>query len=159
MVNDREEALDIFIDRANSLAAYAEKKNVKLLIENNVLSSANYLSFGNNPLLMVDQLETQKIMDRSHHNIGLLIDVAHLKVSANTLDFSAIDYLMNFYDFVDAYHFSDNLGLADTNDEISSSSWFWPYIRKDLNYYSIEVYNKTPSFLKNQIELLTKAII
>ena len=157
-INNRLLALDYFIDRASKLAAYAETKGVKLLVENNVLSRANYKSFGENPLLMVEGEETDEIMNRSHHNLGLLIDVAHLKVSSNTLGFSAVDYLNNFYDSVLAYHFSDNSGLEDSNDEISESSWFWPYINPSLDYYSLEVYNKDPEFLKNQVKLINKKL-
>jgi sugar phosphate isomerase/epimerase len=158
VINDRQQGLESFIERASALAEYAESKGVKLLVENNVLSSANYKSFGENPLLMVDHDETNDIMNLSHHNLGLLIDVAHLKVSATTLGFSAVDYLNSFYNTVCAYHFSDNLGLEDSNDEITSESWFWPYINMGLDYYSLEVYNKSPNFLKNQIELITSKL-
>jgi sugar phosphate isomerase/epimerase len=158
VINDRQKALDCFVARASKLAEYAEGKGVKLLVENNVLSKANYKSFGENPLLMVDEDETYEIMSRSHSNLGLLIDVAHLKVSANTLGFSAIDYLKNFYGSVSAYHFSDNLGLEDSNDEITEESWFWPYINKNLDYYSLEVYEKTPNFLKNQLQLASRKL-
>jgi sugar phosphate isomerase/epimerase len=157
-INDRRKALDYFIARVSKLAAYAEGKGVKLLVENNVLSSTNYKSFGENPLLMVDEVETHEIMNRSHSNLGLLIDVAHLKVSANTLDFSAIDYLNNFYGSVSAYHFSDNLGLEDTNDEITEESWFWPYINKDLDYYSLEIYNIPESTQSQQLRLVSEIL-
>ena len=158
VVNDRRKALDYFVARASKLAAYAEGKGVKLLVENNVLSSANYSSFGENPLLMVDEDETHEIMNRSHNNLGLLIDVAHLKVSANTLGFSAVDYLNNFYDSVSAYHFSDNLGLEDSNDEITEESWFWPYINKGLDYYSLEIYNIPERTQSQQLRLVSKIL-
>ena len=157
-INDRRKALKCFIDRANKLATYAESKNVKLLVENNVLSGANYESFGENPFLMVDQDETYEIMNKSHRNLGLLVDVAHLKVSANTLKFSAIDYLNGFYNSISAYHFSDNLGLEDSNNAIRDECWFWPYINKRLDYYSLEVYEKNPDFLMKQIELIRKML-
>ena len=156
VINDREEALHLFIARANKLAAYAEGKGVKLLVENNVLSSANYDSFGKNPFLMVDTVETEKILTNSHNNLGLLIDVAHLKVSANTLDFSKSDFLSYFKNSISGYHFSDNSGLADSNDDIEENSWFWPFINRYLNYYSLEVYNKDPKNLVKQLELIRK---
>ena len=30
--------------------------------------------------------------------------------------------------------------------------WFWPYLRKDLSYYSLEVYTHDIEVLKNQIK-------
>ena len=154
VINDRDKALGLFLDRADMLAEYAEAKGVKLLVENNVLSKDNYISFGENPLLMVDQDETHEIMSRSHRNLGLLIDVAHLKVSANTLKFSPVAYLENFYDLVSAYHFSDNFGFEDSNDEITEDAWFWPYINKGLDYYSLEIYGVTEKKQRQQLDLV-----
>ena len=154
--NKRQEALNLFIARANKLAAHAERKGVKLLIENNVLSSRNYNSFGKNPFLMVDKAETEEVLTNSHNNLGLLIDVAHLKVSANTLEFSKIDFLNYFKDSISGYHLSDNSGLTDSNDDIEETSWFWPFINRHLNYYSLEVYNSDPKSLFKQLELIRK---
>ena len=48
-----------------------------------------------------------------------LVDVAHLKVSANTLNFDAREYLEIFKkDKIGGYHLSDNNGLVDSNKEI-----------------------------------------
>ena len=152
-INDREESKHIFIERVNELSCYAAKKGVEILIENNVLSQNNYQEFGHNPLLMVDQSETEEIIRKTDDNVGLLIDVAHLKISANTLNFSPEKYLINFNDSVKAYHFSENLGLEDSNDLISNSSWFWPYINSNLDYYSLEIYNCSSQALKQQLDL------
>ena len=40
----------------------------------------------------------------------------------------------------------------------SKDSWFWPYLKKDLNYYSIEVYTDDFSVLKKQKLLLEKML-
>ena len=61
--------------------------------------------------------------------------------------------------FVGGYHFSDNNGYKDSNSPIKKDSWFLPYIKKNLNYYSIEVYNKSPKQLKQQINILNKRLI
>ena len=87
-----------------------------------------------------------------------MIDVAHLKVSANTLNFSAEDYLEEFRDSVCAYHLSDNDGLEDTNNILLDSSWFWNHINTSLNYYSLELYNLEPAAMKQQLELAEKKI-
>ena len=42
---------------------FASKKNITLLIENNVLSLKNYNEFGQNILLMVDHKESAEIMN------------------------------------------------------------------------------------------------
>jgi sugar phosphate isomerase/epimerase len=157
-VNCRQEGLAVFIDRVNQLAAYAAKKDVQLLIENNVLSDDNYLNFKCDPLLMTGIEETRQILAKTISNVSLLIDVAHLKVSANTLKFSAHKYLEEFKHTATAYHLSDNQGLADTNDPITHKSWFWPLINRDLDYYSLEIYNASPKILKSQLELAQEYI-
>jgi sugar phosphate isomerase/epimerase len=152
-INDRQASKALFIERVNQVSRYAADKNVKLLIENNVLSYNNYQEFKLNPLLMVDHQETEEIIANTDDNVGLLVDVAHLKVSANTLGFSAPGYLKDFKEKISAYHFSDNEGLEDSNDVVSHESWFWPYINPDLDYYSLEVYNASAQLLKQQLEL------
>lgn len=157
-INPRDKSMDVFISRVNKLSEYAESKNIKLMIENNVLSQKNYLEFGDCPLMMVELEETAEIMAKTNDNVGLLIDVAHLKVSARTLGFSAVEYLEEFKAFSSGYHFSDNNGLSDDNNPITENSWFWPYINKELNYYSLEIYENDGEFLRSQLDL-TKDIL
>ena len=153
-INDRRECKKLFIDRVNQLSKYAASKNVKLMIENNVLSYKNYQEFKNNAFLMVDPQETSEIIELTDGNVGLLIDVAHLKVSANTLGFSAVDYMNRFEGRTWGYHLSDNEGLMDTNHPIQKDSWFWQSMNKNLDYYSLEIYNASPEKLLQQLELV-----
>ena len=80
----------------------------------------------------------------------MLVDLAHLKVSSNSLNFDAIEFLSECDSWISAYHLSDNDGTRDSNEPFSKDSWFWPYLKKDLNYYSIEVYTNDFSVLKKQ---------
>jgi len=153
LINPRDKSMDLFISRVNKLSEYAESKNVKLMIENNVLSHKNYLEFGDCPLMMVELEETAEIMGKTNENVGLLIDVAHVKVSAQTLGFSGQEYLQEFKSLASAYHFSENNGLSDDNNPVTEKSWFWPFINKDLDYYSLEIYENDGDLLKSQLEL------
>jgi len=159
VINDRDKAMEIFIKRVNEISVYANKKNVKIMIENNVLSHKNYEEFKDNPLLMIDSTETKEVLDNTHDNVGLLVDVAHLKVSANTLNFSAIDYLKQFFNDIQGYHLSDNDGRADTNSPITKKSWFWPYINKNVDYFSLEIYQNNGDILKSQYNLAKTMLI
>ena len=157
-INDREFSKSVFIDRVNELSEYAASKNIKLLIENNVLSAPNYAEFSDNPLLMVDYRETEEIFSKVDENVGLLIDVAHLKVSANTLGFSGENYIKDFKRKTLAYHFSDNEGLEDTNHPVNYDAWFWPHVLQNLDYYSLEVYNVSAICLKNQLDIARECL-
>jgi len=157
-VNNRREALNVFIDNVNRLSEYAKERGVKLLIENNVLSNANFKEFGVNPLLMTDHGETSEILKRTTSNVGLLIDVAHLKVSSASLNFDKADYLIEFSEHTCGYHLSDNDGTEDSNQKLTQNSWFWPHIRRDLSFYSLEVYREPVTELVAQRDLVEQII-
>jgi sugar phosphate isomerase/epimerase len=154
-LNSRSDGLIQFIQNVKELAIYAAKHGVILLIENNVISKNNFDSFDCNPLLMAEAIETEEIFSQMPKNVKLLIDVAHLKVSANTLKFDPVEYLNDFSDITAAYHISDNNGLEDSNEPFSADSWFVKHIRKDLNYYSLEIYVSDIKVLENQYKLLS----
>ena len=155
---NREIAKNIFIERVNTLAKFAETKNITLLIENNVLSLNNLEEFKENILLMVDESECTEIMNRVRNNVKMLVDVAHLKVSSNSLNFDRISFLKKLDKWIFAYHLSDNNGKSDSNEKIRLDSWFWPYIKNNLDYYSIEVYGEEPEELVKQKELTQRMI-
>jgi len=150
---DRDKSLKRFIHSIKFLSKYASKYKIKLLVENNVITKSNLSKFKSNPLLMTDTKSTGEIVENFDENLFFLVDVAHLKVSANTLNFDAREYLEIFKDKIGGYHLSDNNGLVDSNKEISKSSWFWPHLRNDLNYYTLEVYDQNPKVLFSQLEL------
>ena len=150
---DRDKSLKRFIHSIKFLSKYASKYKIKLLVENNVITKSNISKFESNPLLMTDIKSTEEIVKKFDENLFFLVDVAHLKVSSNTLNFDEREYLEIFKDKIGGYHLSDNNGLVDSNKEISKSSWFWPYLRNDLNYYTLEVYDQNPKVLFSQLEL------
>lgn len=157
-LNSREDSIEHFILNVKELATFAEKHNVTLLIENNVISKANLDSFNCNPLLMSEPVETQYIFSKLPRNVKLLIDVAHLKVSAKTLNFDPVKYLKDFSDITLAYHISDNNGLEDSNEPFTENSWFVDHIRKDLEYYSLEIYVSDIEVLEEQYKLLSEIL-
>ena len=89
-------------------------------------------------------------MENTPDNVGLLIDVAHLKVSAQALKFDKIEFLNKSKLWVRGFHLSDNDGTKDSNEMINDNAWFWPVVKKKLDYYSIEVYNVDYKTLNQQ---------
>jgi sugar phosphate isomerase/epimerase len=88
-------------------------------------------------------------------DIKLLLDVAHLKVSAATLNFDPLIAIGKWKPFIEAVHLSDNDGMTDSNKPFTNGSWFWPFLKDlDCSYTSIEVNNQTISGLKEQIQCL-----
>lgn len=156
---DRTEAMKVFIERVNNLSKYALSKNVSLLIENNVVSSSNYKQFSGDPLLMTSKSECVYVMENTPDNVNLLVDVAHLKVSSQSLGLDATLLLTKCKKWIKAYHLSDNNGMEDENKAFDSDSWFWPHITKGLNYYSLEVYTSSLNVLHKQSELAETKVL
>jgi sugar phosphate isomerase/epimerase len=154
----REQAKRAFIERVKTLAVESKKMGVRLLIENNVMSKKNMSRFGRNVLLMVDADETLEIMGELREHAGLLVDLAHLKVSARSLGFDPVDFLERCEPLIEGYHFSDNDGLEDTNGPVLSDAWFRDHIKPGLDYYTIEVYDYHFPHVTDQIGTLKTMI-
>jgi sugar phosphate isomerase/epimerase len=157
-VYDRNSCLDSFLERITILAEYASSNDVQLLIENNVISDSNIKIFGEDPFLMTTPKEAKIIMENTPSNVNMLLDVAHLKVSANSLSFDRHEMFTECDNWIKAYHFSDNDGISDSNNSIDMDSWFWPYVKKNENYYSLEVYNSNINELKDQINITNEQL-
>lgn len=155
-LSNRNDAISLFVNRCNHLAEYAKEKGVRLLIENNVLSYKNYREFGANPFLMADINECIEVMSQVDNTIGLLVDVAHLKVSAKTLGFQREDFLDETDQWIQSYHISDNDGLSDTNESINRDSWFWQYLKPEVEDIVIEVYSDDNSLILQQYNLVNE---
>lgn len=151
---DRDKSIEIFVSRVTRLAELAEKAGITLMIENNVLSARNAQEFAGNPLLMCDPEECLEIMRMLPASVKQLVDVAHLKVSANSLDFDPGRMFELCGDRIAGFHLSDNDGLEDSNQPFGEDAWFWPYLKSEVDYYSVEVYGCTAGQLLQQVELV-----
>ena len=125
---DRDACIDAFVGRVSDLAVRAEDMGISLMIENNVLSARNAQEFSENPLLMCDPDECRRIMELLPQSVTQLIDVAHLKVSANSLNFDPDRMFDLCRERITGFHLSDNNGLEDSNMPFDNDAWFWPYI-------------------------------
>lgn len=155
---DREQALNTFVKRLEKISNYANEKNIELLLENNVMKKSSYDFLKKNTTLMAEPEEIEFVMTKSPKNVNLLLDVAHLKVSSNILNFNLDNALSKVDRWIRAYHFSDNDGENDSNDLINENSWFLTKIKKDAIFYTVEVYNKNISTLKKQLSLIEKKL-
>ena len=154
----KKKALSNFIGQVKKIAKFAKKNKVKILLENNVITIKNLNKFKDNPFLLTNYYDAVKLFQFMPKNVRLLLDVAHLKISAKTEKLDPIKSLKKMNKYVSGYHFSENDGYTDHNKQFKKNAWFLPFIKKNLSYYSIEVYNAKPNKLKNQIKILTKEL-
>ena len=146
---ERKISLEIFEKNVKYIANYAEKKNINLLIENNVINNINFKRFGEDPLLLTDPIEIDKFMSFMPSNVGILLDVGHLKVSSTVLNFDLEGSLLKINKWIKGYHLSDNEGEYDTNSKLTNESWFWGQLMPNLKY-TIEVYGLDKNELNEQ---------
>ena len=152
-LTNRLQGLSTFKENIELLSEFARKHGVTLLIENNVISKKNYDSFAGTPFLMTGSKECLEIMEDTPSNVQLLIDVGHLKVSARTMGNDPISFLKETRKWTMAYHLSDNNGLEDENEPLCKAAWFWPYIKRGLNYYSLEFSIPSLDAVQSTLEL------
>jgi sugar phosphate isomerase/epimerase len=156
---DRALGLKHFTNNVLELAYEADKLGVELLVENNVLTPANLKNFGQDPLLCTNPKEINFFMGQMPHNVSLLMDLAHLKVSGKALGFCPHEAHESVRSHIGAYHLSDNNGNVDSNNVIDDKSWFWDILKPNLKFYTLEVYGQNPDdLLKQKILLETKLL-
>lgn len=155
---ERETALNRFGESVLMLAEEARQEGVDLLIENNVLNSTNLGAYGEDPLLLTHPDEIEYFMNMMPENVGLLLDVAHLKVTAGALGFDLKSAHNKLKPLVKGYHLSDNDGMFDSNEVVTETSWFWQDLARDLNYYTLEVYRVSYEELVDQYDLVMKKL-
>ena len=97
-------------------------------------------------------------MMNTDSNVKLLVDVAHLKVSAKTLKFDPVKYLSKLENWIEAYHLSDNNGMVDDNKNLTSHSWFWKYIKTDAEFCTLELKDLSLHNIKSQLKLCEKKL-
>lgn len=158
----KNKAEEIFIKSLRDIADYGTSKGVDLIIENNVAAPFNLIDGKNELLLGVTSEDLLKIFYAvGHDNLSLLLDVGHLKVSAQSLGFSPEEFIRDLAGYVRAIHLSDNDGSSDTNDPITNTSWFWNpltrYIPTEV-FWILEVYNLTLESIKEQFSLITSMV-
>jgi len=90
------------------------------------------------------------------NNVGLLLDVGHFKISSKTLNFNLLKGYKKIKKYIKGYHLNDNDGINDKNFPFTRKSWFVDILKKNLNYYSIEVNKKFKNHYPNLINIIKK---
>jgi sugar phosphate isomerase/epimerase len=139
-LDDKKKSEKTFLDNVIRLNLFAKKNNVKLLIENNVINKKNFKTFKGNPLLLTNPTDIINFYKKLPKSVGFLLDVAHLKVSSVSENFNLKDGIIELNKIVNGYHLSDNNGLEDQNKNFTMNAWFLKYIKKNLSYYTLEIY-------------------
>lgn len=153
-----DQGVSLFAESVLRVADYAEAREVSLLVENNVLTSGTARNNGDDILLMTTPQGMRDVLETVGRGVRLLMDVAHLNVSAQTLGFDAAAALAEVTDLVGGYHLSDNDGLVDSNDPISPESWFWSGLTSAVSFVTLEIRPEPGVSMADQVKLAERSM-
>ena len=123
-IPEYENSFNTFKESVKKIADYAEKRSVKVAIENNVLSEYNLIDGQNKLLLMCELWEFKRLFDEiTSKNLGVLLDIGHLKVTSNLLKFDADEFIYKLKDKIFAVHIHENDGRMDEHRCLKEGDW------------------------------------
>jgi sugar phosphate isomerase/epimerase len=160
VLNDLEKAYERFVHSVRELARYAEHRGVKLLVENHVVPAFSLVD-GKNLLLFASTAEDISVFlsDVQSTNLGLLVDVGHLNVTAHSLRLDPVDFLAKVGPHIVAFHLSENDGLVDQNLPFGRDAWFMSDIRDfPKATFIIEVFGLDVDEIRACTDVVTEAL-
>lgn len=152
----KEKAIEQFCKGLQTIQSFSNE--VTIYVENNVFSKKNFTELGFNPFLFINYdgyLEIQRNL-----KFPILLDLAHLKVSCQTLGINFYLEIEKLYHLADYIHLSDNDGFSDSNKWITEKSEIYNIIKKkSLNSKTVtlEIYESMGKII-NSYNLLAPSI-
>ena len=133
-------SFNTFKESVLKIANYARGKNIKVAIENNVLSKYNLVDGRNKLLLMCEAWEFKKLFQEIKlENLGILLDLGHLKISSNILKFNANNFIENLKNKIFLVHIHENNGEVDEHKCIKKGDWSLKVVQKYFKSLDIPV--------------------
>ena len=141
------------------IADYAGKKDVKVAIENNVLSKYNLVDGLNKLLLMCETWEFEKLFQEIKlENLGILLDLGHLKITSILLKFNANNFIENLKNKIFLVHIHENDGEVDEHKCIKEGDWSLKVIQKYFKILDIPVVLECKCNSKKELENTLKIL-
>lgn len=155
-ISNKSEAIQQFCKGFNILQNNSGP--IDLYVENNVISASNYKTYNENIFMLTNSNEYFAL--KKDIDFNLLLDIAHLKVSCNTLGLKFEKEFEILWEQSNYIHLSDNDGFHDSNESISINSSFYNLLKNqkfDGKIFSLEIYNNFEA-LKNTYRLLNELL-
>lgn len=154
-----DQALEFFSLSVAALAKEARRLGVRLMLENNVHAVPRS---DRSHLLLVTPDDISRFFEHwSDPSVGLLLDVAHLNVSATHRGFDPVEAVERVSPWIGALHLSDNDGDRDTNELCREDSWFWDPLNRNCPngvVTVLESYRLSPDQIKEQVDLISRRL-
>ena len=154
---DKGKSIQRFCDAFNKLKKI--EPEVTLFIENNVFSRTNADTYdGENPFMMTNFNEYKSLKEKIDFN--LLLDVAHLKVSAKTLRLDWEEEFEKMISVSSYIHVSNNDGFHDLNNQLTKSSILTSMLKQSDTQnkdFTLEIYDGMDA-IKRSHEALSEVV-
>ncbi len=150
-LNNKNASIQRFVDGYSKLKEYAGDQ-VALYVENNVYSKRNYSLYGQELPFMLLGIEDYKQLQKKI-DCNLLLDVAHLYVTAHSLGRDIQHEFKEMLQCTDYIHISNNDGHEDQNKGLLESGSLYALLqRNDLKGKTItlEIYDGLDSVRRSQ---------
>lgn len=139
-ITEYETSFNTFKESVGEIADFAEKRKVKVAIENAALSEYNLIDGRNKLLLMCELWEFERLFSEIQSaNLGILLDIGHLKLSSNLLKYDADEFISKLQDKILAVHVHENNGRVDEHRCIKEGDWSLSLIDKHFKNSDIPV--------------------
>ena len=138
----------------------AKEIGIKLAVEPNVLEYRNLIGKNGSPFLLTKKEEIINFLNKiNSKNLGLLLDVGHIQVSANSLNFNRDDFFDSLLHRTFEIHLHDNKGVKDLHLGLSKESWGLTKIKncKDIPI-TLESHNLTIEQIIKNIDLIEESL-
>jgi sugar phosphate isomerase/epimerase len=123
-IPEYETSYNTFKESVAEIVDYAERINVKVAVENSALSEYNLVDGQNKLLLMCELYEFERLFNEVNSgNLGVLLDIGHLKLSSNLLHLNADEFIYKLKDKIFAVHIHENNGRVDEHRLIKEGDW------------------------------------
>lgn len=155
-----DKAYSVFVESVSELSCYAMTKGVWLLIENHVVAPFNLIE-GENRFLFASTAEdiVQLIEDVRSPQLGILLDMGHLKVTARSLGFDPLKVVERVAPYIRAFHLSENDGRSDENLPFDGKAWFMDLLSEFPGAtYIIEAYRLDPAEIRACQNVVLEAV-
>lgn len=155
-------AFNIFVNSLKEILNYTTDKNVKVAIELNVPSGFNIVNGKNKFLLLCEYWEIENLFKKINSlNLGLLLDLGHLKVASHWLKFNKDWFVDKVANKVFEIHIHENNGRQDLHLNIDENSWCLDVINKKIfrnTPICLEAHNLTIRDIKKSYNLINNKL-
>lgn len=126
-----ERAFSTFMESLREIDSYAKQRGIRIAVENHGMPEQDLTDGKNMTYMFCEAWEFERLWETlPSRDIGMLLDLGHLKVAAQSLGFDREEFIDRVRRSVLSIHVHDNDGRADEHREVRDDSWCLDVLRR-----------------------------